>query len=251
MKLLDIFNQLSHGEFSQMNLSGGLDENPGEIKPAYYNTVLSHVNLGLTALHKRFNLKEGRVLLELQPGMFSYSFRSAYAKSNTFSLEPVKYIDDTKWEPFRDNLLKIERVYTESNYELGLNDLSDRYSLFTSSDTVLRVPDLIVNKDMSLHKSLITDTLTVVYRANHFIVNEDNGGDDPEDMEIDLPYTHLEALLYFIASRVHNPMGMQNEFHSGNSYAAKYEQECMRLEEHNLRIDQGSQNTRFYDRGWV
>jgi hypothetical protein len=57
--------------------------------------------------------------------------------------------------------------------------------------------------------------------------------------------------LYFVASRVHNPIGMTNEFHAGNSYAAKYEQACMLLDMKNLQVDQGSENTKLRDRGFV
>ena len=71
------------------------------------------------------------------------------------------------------------------------------------------------------------------------------------ETEIELPYSHLEALLYFIASRVHNPIGMANEFHAGNSWAAKYEHECVRLEQLNLRVDQGEDNTNFCRNGWI
>ena len=68
---------------------------------------------------------------------------------------------------------------------------------------------------------------------------------------MELPDAYLEALLYFVASRINNPIGMTNEFHAGNSYAAKYEQECARLEMLNLEVDQGYQNTRLRAGGWV
>ena len=44
---------------------------------------------------------------------------------------------------------------------------------------------------------------------------------------------------------------MANEFHAGNSYYAKYEAECMRLENENLDTDQGGQYNRLYVNGWV
>lgn len=63
MKLIEIFNQLTFGELAQLSM-GGMDA--GEINDKNYDAVLSHINLGLTALHKRFPLKEGRLVVALQ-----------------------------------------------------------------------------------------------------------------------------------------------------------------------------------------
>jgi len=68
---------------------------------------------------------------------------------------------------------------------------------------------------------------------------------------VQLPDSHLEALLFFVASRVNNPIGMTNEFNAGNSYAAKFEAACQALEEQGLQVDQDSQNTRLHRGGWV
>ena len=109
----------------------------------------------------------------------------------------------------------------------------------------------IVNKVFDVPEQYKTDSLEVVYRANHPKLVESGGGINPEAIELELPYSHLEALLYFVASRVHNPMGMANEFHSGNSWAAKYEAECMKLQQQNLEIDEGNDNDRLGRNGWV
>jgi hypothetical protein len=74
---------------------------------------------------------------------------------------------------------------------------------------------------------------------------------NPDNVEVELPDSHLEPLLLFVASRVHNPIGMSNEFHAGNSYYAKYEASCQQIELLNLLVDQGSQNTRHAANGWV
>ena len=238
MKLSEIFNQLTYGELSQISLGGG---SSGEITEANYPKVLSHINLGLTALHTRFPLKEGRLMLQTQPGMLTYPLNSRFAVGNTRSRELVRFIRDSASELFKDDIHKVERVYSGTQ-ELGLNDESDPMSCFTPSAHVLRVPGSVV-EDAAL--------LQVVYRANHAPILVGMGLFDPTRVEVELPYSHLEPLLYFVASRVNNPMGMSNEFHAGNSYAAKYEAACQMLELQNLRVDQGSQNTRLERNGWV
>ncbi len=238
MKLSEIFSQLSYGELSQTHL-GGAGE--GIIDEANYPKVLAHINMGLTALHTRFPLKEGSLLLQTIPGMMTYLLNSRFSVSNQRSREAVRTIQDTPSAIFKDDIHKVERVYLDT-HELGLNDEANPLSCFTPSAHVLQVPKEVV-EDAPL--------LKVVYRANHVPITVGMGLFDPARVEVDLPYSHLEPLLLYVASRVSNPMGMSNEFHAGNSYAAKYEAACQLLERVNLRVDQGSQNTRLERNGWV
>jgi hypothetical protein len=90
-----------------------------------------------------------------------------------------------------------------------------------------------------------------VYRANHPIIVQGIGLFEPDRIDVELPYSHLEALLFYVASRVHTPTGMTNETNMGNTYYQKYEASCQQLEVSNLRVDQGSQNSRLYRNGWV
>lgn len=241
MQLQEVFQQLTVGEFSKLSIGGA---NQGVIDASNYLAVLSHINLGLTALYTRFTLKEGRLVLALQDGQETYQLRSKFAVSNDTSLELVRYIVDTEDDPFIDDLLKVERVLLEDGHELGLNDLSDMTSVSTPSARVLRVP-------LDTKSRTKSNTLTVVYRANHPKLLAGAGLADPDRDDLALPDSHLLPLLYFVASRVNNPIGMTNEFHAGNSYATKYELACQELEGKGLQVDQGSQNDRLYRNGWV
>ena len=224
MKLSEIFSQLTYGELSQIHL-GGADT--GVIDETNYPKVLAHLNMGLLALYKRFPIKQSRTTITMVPGTPSY----------TLSVP---------------DLLKIERVYTEKQFEMGLNDESDIYSNYTPVANVLVLAPDVVAQGQDLPDPLKTSTLEVVYRASHPMLLIDGGGYlDPDEVDVELPYSHLEPLLYYVASRVNNPMGMSQEFHAGNSWYAKYEAACQELERINLRVDQGSQNNRLVRNGWV
>ena len=248
MKLKEIFDQLTFGELSQLAIGGG---EQGAIQAKDYDRILSHINLGLTALYKRFPLKEGRVMIELQTGMTTYPINSNYAVSSRSSREPVRFLKDSTAVPFKDDIHKIERVYTALGYELGLNDEGDSYAVSTPSATVLRVPSSIVAQSMDLPDDLKTATLEIVYRANHPILATDDGDLEPEMVNVELPYSHLEPLLLYVASRVHTPVGMTNELNMGNNYYARYEASCQEIENTNLRVDQGGQTDRIQRNGWV
>lgn len=248
MKLSEIFSQLTYGEFAQLRIGGVA--NSGEISETNYDSVLSHINLGLTSLYKRFPLKEGRITVALQAGRSSYPLTLPYALSNTKSKQPIRYILDTA-ESFLDDILKVEGVFTDAGHEFGLNDAADTYAVMTPSANTLRVHPSVVAKAADIPEYLRTSNLLVVYRANHPIIKVGMGFFDPAQVDVELPYSHLEPLLYFVASRVHSPIGLVTEFNVSNSYAAKYEQSCQQLETFNLKVDQGSQPDRLHQKGWV
>lgn len=216
MKLQEVFDALSSGEFSQLSIGG---RPQGVIDEDNYGKLIGHVNLGLTALFKRFMLKEGSVVVPL------------VANQEVYKLPAT-------------DILKVERVETQDGVELALNDHTSSWSVFTPSMTSLRVP-----KDIA--PELDIESLTVHYRANHPKIKFGLALFDPVRIEVQLPDSHLEPLLYYIASRVHNPIGMGQEFNSGNTYYAKYEAACQALEIEGLAIDQGSTNTRARRNGWV
>lgn len=248
MKLNEIFEQLTYGELSQLAIGGS---EAGAIDEANYPRILAHINLGLTALYKRFKLKQGRIRLQLIPGKTEYKINSQFAASNRRSRETVKYLQDTEANPFVDNIQKIEVVQTDDGYELSLNDASDPFTVVTPTLTSLRFNPELVAQSMEIPDELKTLGLDLVYRAGHINITVGQGFFDPKRVEVELPDSHLEALLLFVASRIHNPIGMQNEFNAGNNYAAKYEQECQRLELLNLEVDTGIQSTGITRNGWV
>jgi len=248
MKLKEIFDQLTQGELSQISFAGG---EAGSMTEAGWGKVLPHINLGLMALFKRFRLKEGKLRITLIDSKTDYKLHSSYSVNSLLLPLETKYIQDTVGDPFLDDILKVEQVITEDSYELDLNNRDELYSIMTPNPTLLRVPAEMVPPTIDIPDEFKTSTLDVVYRASHPIINLPLLGDNPGAYEVNLPYTHLEALLLFVASRVNNPIGMTNEFHAGNNYAAKYEKACLDLELQNYQVDQGSQGTRFQRNGWV
>lgn len=248
MKLKEVFDQLTYGELSQLAIGG---RDAGAIAPQNYNRLVAHINLGLTALYKRFQLKEGSITVELQSNRLVYPLHSKYAVSSRSSRESVRYIKDSTAAPFKDDLLKIKRVVGTTGVEFPLNDLGDPYTMLTPTSTTLTVPQAIAAPTAELEEQLRTATLKIAYQANHPMIVTDDGNLDLELVEIELPYTHLEPLLLFVASRVHTPAGMTNEANMGNTYYQRYELACQEIETKNLTVDQGSQEDRASRNGWV
>lgn len=244
MKLQTILDHLKASEFSQLNFGAGQGVfDDGEA----LDKVLSSVSLGLTDLYTRFDLKLGRLVLALQPDQTSYPLTSKHSLFGKAAVDP-KYITDTALAPFKDDVLLVKRVCTEAGHELGLNNLGTKYSAVTVGMDKLEIPIEIVNQDSILPECLKTSTLTVHYRANHpgfsSVV-------DPGRAEIELPMSHITALLYYVASRANNPVGLGQEFNAGNTFAAKYEVECARLKADGMEIQERGSEDKFHDRGFV
>lgn len=215
MLLKDVLDSLRFGELSTMSIGG---EEQGKITKKNFTNVCTHINAGLVSLYTRFKLKEGVGTVPL-------------------------VADQTKYALTFPDLLKVTQIALIGGREFTLNNLADPDSIMFRTAKEIDVPAPVVEAGGELR---------VVYRAKHptidsspFTIMEE------EDIVLELPYSYLEALTYYVASRLSNPLDMTGQFHSGNNYAAKYEKECQRLELDNVYIDGDSQSTRFNSNGWV
>lgn len=234
MKLQDIFDQLVYGELSQIAIgsSGGISD---EDTPK----LISHINLGLLELHKRFDLRREEVHIQQYDHIQTYTLDIKYASTNTSSTEPIKYIMDSTFEPYTGNALKIERVFNEEGYEFVLNDDSDYTSLHTPNHLSVMVP---------LPEP--TASLLIEYRAS--LPKIPLTGVDPTTYEVDLPITYLEALLYYVAGRVFTPLtDLSIGSNDGATYMAKFEQSCLKLTEMALVNKSNNLDNKLMRNDWV
>lgn len=244
MTLQEIFDQLSHGELSQLSLGGSGDAG---INESNWDRVLTAVNRGLTELHKRFLLREGRVALAMREGVSQYLLDPKHALTQPPSFGEDKYLLDTAADPFTGELLKVERVYAADGSELLLNGGGDTWDLAQRS---VRTPTY---NRLVLPALLPVQSLTVVYRADHPRLVMGEGAFDPATVSVDLPRSHEEALVYFVASRLFSPMGLSGAtaYHEGNNYLQLFEQACLLLENQDYQNKEVEQNYRLHRNGWV
>ena len=244
MNLQDIFDELTYGELSQLAI-GGKDNVERGICEDDRIIIIKHVKTALTALYNRFRLREKSVEIMVSEGKNSYVLHQDFAVSNLSSGAATKYLLDTDDDKFDGSLIKIEEVCGswDNKYErLPLNDVGNAYSVRTPSNRTLLLPATY------MQHAIPPDKVRVDYRANHPPIDSDLAIAAPMAVEIELPVTHLQALLFHIASRIMNPTGMIEEFHSGNTYYAKYEGECARLEVENNQIDNMANRNSNFDR---
>jgi hypothetical protein len=228
MLLKDIYDQLAYGELRELKLGGSSIDAIGDgIVSDNFKRLLPHVVMGLTALHTRCALKEGTLAIPLVAQQVSYLVA-----------------------PPAGDLLKVERVYgvwDEEEYEIPLNQIGKADSIRTPSYNSMIIPS-----DTELAPWLLeTTSLNVKYRADHPAIDVALANASPRVVTVDLPSSHLEALCYFIAGRLHNPIGMTpGAMHEGNNYVQKYEMAVAQLNGLGLQVDQDAPNERLYAKGF-
>jgi hypothetical protein len=239
MLLSDVFKQLAYGEFAGIALGNAHGDGILEID---YPKVIASINLGLSELHKRFPLRHKEVFIQLYSDMVEYQIHSKYAVSNgeDSPFEVQKYIIDSPTAPFVDDILKIEEVYSSCGEALFLNNDKECRSVYTTSFRTLQVPCEIREK---------TSVLSVLYRADHQTIPLDTT--NPEEIEIELGSAHIEALMYYVASRILNNTVSLAGTSDGQVFMQKFEMSCANIERFSLYNKTDPTNTRLEDAGWA
>lgn len=237
MKLSEVFELLQYGELANLPVSGGLDEVKG-IRVQDYPSLITHLNLALTDMHTKFNLKEREVAIQQYEAITQYELNSKFAITNTLSTEPVKYILDSESNTFNDDVLRINAVFDEEGKELPINDEYLNSSIFLNAFDVIQVP-----------YPADDNTMFVTYRANHKKL--DTSVPDL-DAEVTIPHYCVEAVLSYIASRVHAQRASQEAQATAVNLMAKYNLICEQIELRNL-LHNSPDNTNFKlgENGWV
>lgn len=236
MKLTEIFHALEYGELSTQT---SLVETVTGVLPEHYNRVISYINLALTNMHERANIKLGDAYILMLDGVAEYHLDSKYAFSNPNGDPNVRYILDSAASPYKDNALRIMEAFTEIGEPLPINDRTEEKSIFTPSQLSVQIP--WKNEG---------DVINIIYRASHNIISL-NDYNDVGDIEVDLPRTYLEPLLYFIAYRHFAGVGGQSATPTSLAYFQKYQARMQEIELNGIPNRDLSAATDFQKGGWV
>jgi len=173
----------------------------------------------------------------LDPSISIYKLLTDFAVNGTTGNEAVKYIIDTVAEPFENTLLQIDKVVDENGDKLFLRENTEETSLFTPSFNKLQVPNPG------------TTVIGVTYRANHTKLPTANI--TPEDVELEIPESLLEPLLYYIASRAYMGTPPTDGVDRSAQYFGRYQASILRIKENGLIEADETENQRIGINGWV
>lgn len=234
MKLAEVFSQLAHGELSPFNMGGSEDIG---IQPVDYHKVIPHINLTLNVLFTRFSLRRQEVVVQQFDEIQRYFLNSDYAQTNSQSTAYKKYIMDSVYQPFTDNVLKIEKVINEDGQELYTNDTGEYWSVTIPEYNVVQVP--YPEKE---------NQMIVTYRASHDPIKLANL--DPNTQNVDISPAMLEPFLFYIAARLHSNTTAE-DLEKSSVFMNKYEMACSRIEDVGIPQKDATKNDRLESLGWV
>lgn len=237
--LYDLLTDMTYGEFAQLDMGNFIQaEHESEPDPKSYRQLTSHINVALHGLYSEFFLAAEEIYIQQYEQIVSYILSSEYAVSNTESTQPIKWIDDSAENPFKDNILKIEEVYDELGNRLPLNDLNNPDSLFTPTFRTLQIP-----------APANTNITAVQYRATHPRISL-TSSTDTRLIEIVIPPQLQEPLMFHIASRVFS--SLRNEDGAeGNDYYRKYQARLSDIRHQGLYVQPEATNRKFSDGGFI
>jgi hypothetical protein len=242
MILHDLLTDLTYGELSNLELGNFIAGEPeSEPDPTRYAQLISHINLGLKQLYKEFFLRSEEHYIQLHEEISTYKLSSEYAQTNTASAIPIadRYIMDTADNPFYDNVLKIEEVYDEEGNKIPLNDITEELSVYTPTYRTIQVP---YPDDES--------TISVQFRASHPKIVYTGAAFDPADIEIELPNSLHEALLFYVAAKQYYALGGERTI-EGDNYFQRYMNSVKIVKDEGLEVQGEPGDWRFDQHGWV
>jgi len=236
--LKDVFTLLATGEFSNIALK---KDRVGALDESEYNKVIGHLNLALVELYKRFKFKEGEVTLHTFTDVPIYYIRPD-------RMVPLNYISETRYieqPPDNDgnlNIIEIKAIHDELGNEVTMNN---RYLT-----PYVKQQAFDVLKFFGLTSDQI---FYITYQAHPspIILDDDF---DLNVYAIDASNIILEAVLYYIAARVYQPMGANNSTANADKssiYQNQYELACQKIEQFGLDIQTDDEPDTYEKDGWA
>lgn len=235
MKLSKVIDLLATGELLKVNLG---DNTTAGITQYNHKELVNHINLGLLNIYTRLPIRLREVTIEEVEGISYYNLNKAYAETNTESTEPVKYIKDTADNKFDDSYLSIDNIYDEFGHELLFNDRkSGQGYIKTAFDQLFSIKPVAGRK------------FIVAYRAKADEL--DNTGLTMLEQEVYLPQGLLQALLYYVAYRVHTSRNTLESVTESAKFLGLFEKELVTVSDLNIGLSPTIVNEKLTQNGWV
>lgn len=153
----------------------------------------------------------------------------------------------------KKNIVDIPIIVGEDTYEIATDDFieildiyQDGLPMVAGTQYTLLSPSRIKFKD----KLGILSTISVEYKAKHRVLSE---VDITMDSEVSLPDSYLNALMYFIASRLYTSAvnRLDGDLNEGTTYMSKFLTEVGLLTNQGIDVDEFIPMNNFNSRGFV
>jgi hypothetical protein len=147
---------------------------------------------------------------------------------------------DSIHAPFRNTMIAVDQVYTQTGNALSINDTADPDSVFVPRHNVIQYP--YPESDRKIE---------VVYRATIPNIPSNLTAVQAQAYDVDIPYYALTPVLAYVQARLTSGMVRGENSQAEQIALIKFEQECQFIEREGL--SSGPQYTRsdIQDEGWI
>lgn len=236
MKLRDFIEHMFHTVLNNLYVSDV--DSVDDINEKDLRRITMLTKSALTEIHTRFPIKESIVLIQSLDWKANYEISSEHSVF-TGTKDP-KYVVDSPFYPFKDDIINIIRVTNEVGEELPLNDSEQWASVFTPRYNVLQIT----------HPGE-SQVFEVTYQANHAALEVFPDKGDTLDQVIDIPPQLKEVLALRVAIDFFSAMSGQEETAKSQMLTMKYESACDSLKVNNtLNLSNAVTNTKLMKRGF-
>ena len=233
MLLSEMLEYLTHSELSNHFISG--DDEEG-IRERDYPKIIANINLAMIDMHKKLPILMKQVNIQMFQHIGDYILDKKYSVVNADPSVTYRYISDSVYYPFENDVVRITRVVSEDDVEYPLNVNNNVYSLFTPSYNRIQVP-------YPLNENIIG----VEYQA--FPVKIPMTITDTTTYEVDFPEILMEPLISYLNYKMYANVGSDKP--EQGIYLAKYEREVKNLLDLGVFNFETNQNLRLENNGWV
>lgn len=239
MFLQEFFDHLAHGEFADLAIG---NSETGTIVETAYPKIISHLNLGLNELYKKFILKKKECTIQQQAGVELYYLRSSYIATGGIFADDA-YIVEEDTDGFDNDIVKILEAYDADGDEVPINNLKyPTTGIFTQAFDTLKMTPADPLK-----------TVSIVYQAYHPRITLTETF-NPETYQLYFPEYIEYALLCFIAAKLFKSKTTKTSevtSPSYNSFLNQYDKACKEITELGLVEDTLFESKNFESKGWV
>ena len=234
MFLSEVFNYLTYGELANLSL-GGIETSG--IQDIDQPRVITNINFALIELYSVLPLRTAQLNLQLYEHIALYTLHTDYAQTNTTSTELYRYINDSAENPFTNDVLVIDNVFSEAGDEYPINEALEEYSVFTPTYNTIQIP---FSED--------DNTVDIIYRGAPTLLDTTNV--DPATTWVPIPYQLINCLVAYTLHKIHSSIGV-GETNQAGMYYRKY-QEALALVKHTgLHSVENTLNRKLDNNGWV
>lgn len=262
MQLKTYIEELLMGELSHANIAKLLlphihqlnpDPNIVTVKPEFISALgkmVGVINTGLTQIYTLLPLAEEELILITNPSTDRYKLTADHAVYAGADSAAMKWIDDSEFAPFPDNVIECLHVIDEQGVGLAVNDSMAVGGVYCPAPNILQVP--FAEYEVSLNVLYRASHRKILFKSDRSVPQISGGrGFIIPETEITLAPFLTDALSCFIMAKYYKSIGSIEAIAQGQANYAEFLNIINTVKASQLLHGDFTETNNLADGGWV